>query len=233
MDASGTRHRRQLREIETWLFDLDNTLYPASCRLFDQMHVRMTEFVADLLKVDLDEARRLQKEHFRAHGTTLKGLMVAHGIDPRPFLDYVHDIDLSVVPPNLQLGTALAALPGRKIVFTNGSVRHAQRVLARLGIDEHFPEVFDIEAASFVPKPDPATYDLVVRRFGIEPRRAAMVEDMAKNLAPAKALGMTTVWVKGEVDWAKEGAEASFIDYAVDDLTAFLVAAGAAHEQAG
>ena len=233
MDASGTKDGRRLREIETWLFDLDNTLYPASCRLFDQIHVRMTEFVANLLGVDLDEARRLQKEHFRAHGTTLKGLMVAHGIDPRPFLDYVHDIDLSGVPANLQLGTALAALPGRKIVFTNGSVRHARRVLAQLGIDEHFPEIFDIEAAAFVPKPDPATYEIVVERFGIEPTRAAMVEDMAKNLAPAKAMGMTTVWVKGEVDWAKEGAEESFIDYAVDDLTAFLIAAGAAHEQQG
>jgi putative hydrolase of the HAD superfamily len=222
-----------LREVETWLFDLDNTLYPASCRLFDQIHVRMTEYVATLLGVDHDEARRLQKEHFRAHGTTLSGLMKVHGADPRPFLDYVHDIDLSGVPANLQLGGALAALPGRKIVFTNGSVRHARNVLGALGIDEHFPEIFDIEAASWSPKPDPATYETVIRRFEIEPRRAAMVEDMAKNLVPAAALGMTTVWVRDSAaaEWATAGSEGPHIDYVVDDLTAFLVAAGAAHEQ--
>jgi putative hydrolase of the HAD superfamily len=233
MTPPPTRDRRSLGEIETWLFDLDNTLYPASCRLFDQIHVRMTEFVANLVGVGLDEARRLQKEHFRQHGTTLRGLMNVHGIDPRPFLDYVHDIDLSGIPPNLALGAALAALPGRKIVFTNGSVRHAERVLAQLGIDEHFPEIFDVEAASWVPKPDPATYEIVVKRFGFDPTRAAMVEDMAKNLVPAAAMGMMTVWVRdaGAADWATEGAHGPHIDYVVDDLTAFLIAAGAAHEQ--
>jgi putative hydrolase of the HAD superfamily len=233
MTMPGPQDRARLQAIETWLFDLDNTLYPASCRLFDQIHRRMTEYVAGLLNVDFDEARARQRQYLNEHGTTLRGLMNVHGIDPAPFLDYVHEIDLSPVPPNVELGAALAALPGRKIVFTNGSVRHAERVLARLGIDHHFPDVFDIEAASFMPKPDPETYATLVRRFGIEPRRAAMVEDMARNLVPAAALGMTTVWVRSEADWAKEGARSDHIHYVVDDLTAFLIAAGAAQEEPG
>jgi putative hydrolase of the HAD superfamily len=223
---------RPLHEIETWIFDLDNTLYPASSRLFDQIHRRMGEFIAGLLKVDLEEARRLQKQYFRAHGTTMRGLMVEHGVEPKRFLDYVHEIDLSGVPRSLQLGAALAALPGRKLVFTNGSDAHARRVLAHLGIDAHFEHVFDIEAAGWVPKPDPGVYAELVRRHAIEPTRAAMVEDMAKNLAPAAALGMTTVWVRGDLDWQVESADAPFIHHVVDDLAAFLLAAGAAAEAA-
>jgi putative hydrolase of the HAD superfamily len=221
--------REKLAAIETWIFDLDNTLYPASCRLFDQIHVRMTEFIAELVGVDHDAARALQKRYFQEHGTTLRGLMTVHGIDPRRFLDYVHDIDLSGVPANIALGAALAALPGRKLVFTNGSVRHAGRILKALGIDEHFSYVFDIEAAAYQPKPDRAAYDTLIREHAIDPTRAAMIEDMAKNLVPAKALGMVTVWLRGGPDWAAEGSAGDHIDYVVDDLPAFLVAAGAVH----
>jgi putative hydrolase of the HAD superfamily len=232
MEATRPKDKPPLGAIETWVFDLDNTLYSPTSRLFDQIHRRMTEYIADLLRVGHDEARAMQRQYFREHGTTLRGLMTVHGIDPASFLDYVHEIDLSVVPPNLALGAALAALPARKIVFTNGSVRHARRVLARLGIDEHFPDIFDIEAAEYMPKPDPATYEALIRRFGFDPLRAAMVEDIPKNLAPAAALGMTTVWVTGGPDWAREGGDAPHVHYAIDDLTAFLVAAGAAHDAA-
>jgi putative hydrolase of the HAD superfamily len=223
---------RPLHAIETWVFDLDNTLYPASCNLFAQVHRRMGEFIAAYLQIDLDEARRRQKEYFRRHGTTLRGLMVEHGLEPAAFLDYVHDIDLSDVTANLALGAALAELPGRKIVFTNGSVRHAGRILAHLGIDAHFAGIFDIAAAGYVPKPDPAGYAELIRRYDFDPHGAAMVEDMAKNLKPAAELGMTTVWVRGGPDWASEGADEGHVHHVVDDLAAFLVAASAAKDRA-
>jgi putative hydrolase of the HAD superfamily len=208
--------------IDTWIFDLDNTLYPASCNLFDQIHRRMGEFISALLGVEIDEAKRLQKLYFREHGTTLRGLMTVHKIDPRDFLDHVHQIDLAAIPADAALGAALAALPGRKLVFTNGTVRHAENILAHLGIQSHFAGLFDIAACDHVPKPDPAGYDALVRRFGIAPARAAMIEDMAKNLAPAAALGMTTVWLRGTIDWAREGAEAAYVHHVADSLAPFL-----------
>jgi putative hydrolase of the HAD superfamily len=213
---------RPLDEIETWVFDLDNTLYPASCRIFDQIHWRMGEFIAEHFGVDMEEAVRIRRKLFLKHGTTLRGLMTEHGVDPQPFMDYVHTVDLSAIARDHALGTALAALPGRKVVFTNGSVRHAENILGHLGLDAHFSGIFDIEAAGYVPKPDPAGYDTLIRRFEIDPAHAAMVEDMAKNLEPAAALGMTTVWVRGDADWAAEGADAPYIHYVADDLTTFL-----------
>jgi putative hydrolase of the HAD superfamily len=217
-----------LGEIETWIFDLDNTLYPASCRLFDQIHQRMGEYIAALLAVDLDEAKRLQKAYFREHGTTLCGLMVVHGVKPHDFLDHVHRIDLSGIPVDAALGDALAALPGRKLIFTNGTVRHAENVLGHLGIAGHFSDIFDIEACNWVPKPDPAGYAELVRRFGVVPTRTAMVEDMAKNLAPAAALGMTTVWLRGTLDWAAEGSEGEHVHHAVEALAPWLAEVAAA-----
>src|ERR1044072_7118225 len=153
---------RPLTKADTWIFDLDNTLYPASSRLFEQIDRNIGRYIENLLGVGAVEARRVQQEHFRRHGTSLRGLMLEHGVDPHDFMDFVHAIDLSGVPRNLQLGAAIAALPGRKVVFTNGSVRHAENVLAHLGLDGHFPDVFDIEAAGWVPKPDPATYAALI-----------------------------------------------------------------------
>jgi putative hydrolase of the HAD superfamily len=221
----------QFAHIDTWIFDLDNTLYPASCRLFDQIDRRIGEFVADLLKVSPEEARRIQKHYFQTHGTSMRGLMLEHGIDPTSYMDYVHDIDLSVVPRNLQLGMALAGLPGRKLVFTNGSQKHADRLLAHLGVTEHFAGVFDIEAAGWLPKPERKTYEALVRRFEIEPKRSVMVEDMAKNLEPAHEMGMTTVWVRNDgshLGWHVEGEGVPHVHHIADDLAAFLLAAAAA-----
>jgi putative hydrolase of the HAD superfamily len=220
----GLQASAALTHIDTWIFDLDNTLYPASCRLFDQVQDRMNAFIADLLAVDLGEAKRLRREYFRQHGTTLSGLMKVHGLAPERFLDFVHQIDLSAVPRDPALGAALAALPGRKLIFTNGTVRHAENILGHLGVIDHFAGIFDIAACNYVPKPDPSGYATLVERFRVTPRRAAMIEDMAKNLAPAAALGMTTVWLRGTLDWAVEGAEADYVHHVVDELGPWLSA---------
>jgi len=214
--------RRPLDQIETWIFDLDNTLYPASCRLFDLIHARMQRFIAERLNLSLDEALVVQKTYFRQHGTTMRGLMTVDNIDPHEFLAYVHEVDLACVPPDSVLKAALAALPGRKIVHTNGSVRHAERLLEHLDITEAFCGVVDIAAAGFEPKPALAGYHELLRRHAVSPRTALMVEDIAKNLVPAAALGMTTAWMRGSVDWAVAGAGGGHIHYVVDDLGKFL-----------
>jgi putative hydrolase of the HAD superfamily len=218
---------RRLTEIETWIFDLDNTLYPASCRLFDQVHARMTRFIADRLDLSPEDALLLQKTYFREHGTTLRGLMTVNRIDPHDFLSYVHEIDLACVPADPVLVEALARLPGRKIVHTNGSERHAERLLEHLGIAGSFCGIFDIAAAGFEPKPALAGYRGLLRRHEVAPATALMIEDMARNLVPAAALGMTTAWVRNPVDWAADGSQGDHIHHIVDNLGSFLRAAAA------
>lgn len=211
-----------LRDAEAWLFDLDNTLYPAAIDLFAQIDVRMRGYIARFLGLDLDEAYSLQKKYFDQYGTSMRGLMDLHGLDPAPFLDHVHDIDVSVLDPAPLLEQALAALPGRKLVFTNASVAHARRVLDRLGVDHHFNDIFDIVAAEFRPKPEPEIYSQLIEQHVIDPQRTVMVEDMARNLLPAAALGMTTVWVRTGSDWGAIGADAGHIHHTVDDLIPWL-----------
>ena len=220
---------RVLGEIETWIFDLDNTLYPASCRLFDQIHALMTRFIVERLDLSPEAAFVLQKTYFRVHGTTLRGLMTVDRIDPDDFLAYVHEIDLSCVPPDPVLVAALAALPGRKIVHTNGSVRHAERLLEHLGVAGSFCGIVDIAAAGYEPKPGLAGYYELLRRHQVTPTAAIMFEDIAKNLVPAAALGMTTAWIRGQADWAAAGSAGDHIHHVVDDLGGFLWAAVAAH----
>jgi putative hydrolase of the HAD superfamily len=224
--------RCRLDEIETWIFDLDNTLYPASCRLFDRIHARMQGFIAERLELSPEAALAVQKSYFHRYGTTMRGLMTVNRVDPHEFLAYVHDVDLSCVPPDLVLAAALAALPGRKIVHTNGSAAHAERLLTHLDIAKFFSGIVDIAAAGFEPKPALAGYHQLLRRHAVLPETALMVEDMAKNLVPAAALGMTTAWLRGTVDWAVAGAEGGHIDYVVDDLGAFLAAASPANPAA-
>ena len=214
-----------LGEIETWIFDLDNTLYPASCRLFDQIHALMTRFIVERLDLSPEAAFVLQKTYFRVHGTTLRGLMTVDRIDPDDFLAYVHEIDLSCVPPDPVLVAALAALPGRKIVHTNGSVRHAERLLEHLGVAGSFCGIVDIAAAGYEPKPGLAGYYELLRRHQVTPTAAIMFEDIAKNLVPAAALGMTTAWIRGQADWAAAGSGGDHTHHVVDDLGGFLWAA--------
>jgi len=211
-----------LTEIDTWVFDLDNTLYPASCRLFDQVEQRMGLYVQQLLNLSPADARALQKQYFRDHTTTLRGLMIHHGVEPGDFMDFVHKIDVSGVQADARLDAALAALPGRKVIFTNGSTKHAENVLGRLQIGGHFDGVFDIADANFIPKPDHASYRAMVERFGIVPARAAMFDDMPRNLQPAAELGMSTVWIQTHNDWAQALEDMSFVHHATDDLAGWL-----------
>jgi len=214
-----------LGEIETWIFDLDNTLYPASCRLFEQVQQRMNEFICDRLNLSAEAAAELRRKYFLEHGTTLNGLMNVDRIDPHEFLAFVHEIDLACVPPDPALVAALGQLRGRKIVHTNGSVRHAERLLDHLGVSDSFCGIIDIVAADFDPKPALTGYRLLLRRHAVEPRTAIMVEDIARNLAPAAELGMTTAWMRNEADWAAEESDRHYIHHVVDDLAGFLAAA--------
>ena len=212
-----------LAHVAVWIFDLDNTLYPASCRLFDQVDRRIGQFIAERFALDSESARVLQKRYFRDYGTTLRGLMTEHGVNPSQFLDYVHEIDHSPVPPSPALAAALGRLAGRKLVFTNGSRSHADRVMARLGVAGHFEAVFDIADAGFAPKPDPASYQALLAHHAIAPASAAMIDDIARNLEPAAALGMTTVWLMTDGDDGHSG-DAAHVHYRAADLVAFLEA---------
>ena len=185
-------------KIENWIFDLDNTLYPAECDLFAQIDVKMGEFVSQLLDTDLSSARKIQKQYFVEYGTTLNGLMKVHDIEPKTFLDYVHDIDHSPITHSLELSQALEKLPGKKIIFTNGTVEHAHNVTERLGITHHFSEVYDIVATNYIPKPDRQAYEHVLLEASITPKNTAMFEDLARNLKVPHELGMTTVLVQTE-----------------------------------
>lgn len=218
-DAAGLS---RLRRTGAWIFDLDNTLYPSSAGMFEKIDRRMCAFIADYLAIDAAAAYRVQKSYFREHGTTLKGLMDRHGMDPGPYLEYVHAVDLEGVAPAPVLAQALARLPGRKLVFTNASAHHARRILARLGIEAFFDGIFDIAAADFIPKPDPGAYAKLVRDFALEPAATVMVEDVARNLGPAAAIGMTTVWVENDRPWARADHALIEPDFTVGDLAAWL-----------
>ena len=227
--APSPRLNSDLAERGAWVFDLDNTLYPARCKLFAQVEVRIRDYVAGFLGLGSEEAYRLQKVYFREHGTTLQGMMRHHGMAPGPFLAYVHDIDLSPVRPDPVLDEALGRLKGRKIVFTNGSAEHALKVIERVGVARHFEAVFDIAAAGYVPKPEPRVYDELVRRHRLDARATVMVEDIARNLVPAARIGMTTVWVRGAGEEQPglglappDAATLAAIHHVVDDLALWL-----------
>ena len=219
---SETCQYHPLLKAETWIFDLDNTLYPASCRLFDQVDKNITKFIMHFLSLDWGKAHALQKKYFRQYGTSMNGLMKLHNADPVEFLDFVHNIDLSKVDQNPRLNAALAKLPGRKLIFTNGSAAHAEGVMNALGVTHHFEAVFDIVAANYRPKPDLRTYKAFIASHDIIPQTAVMVEDMACNLVPAHEMGMSCVWIASDSDWARAGPDDRHIHYVVDDLTKWL-----------
>ena len=208
--------------VTCWVFDLDNTLYPAGSNLFARVSVRMTRFICAEYGLAEDNARSLQHRLFRAHGTTMRGLMVERGLDPDRFLDYVHDIDVSDLEPDPRLARLIARLPGRKVIFTNGSVPHAERITGRLGLDALFEGTFDIVAGAYIPKPDPRPYDAMIARFGIDPSSSVMIEDMAVNLRPAAERGMTTVWLRHDADWSRAGAGDAHVHHRISDLPEWL-----------
>lgn len=205
----------QFRDVHTWVFDLDNTLYPASARLFDQIEVKMTSYVMSELGVAQDEADSLRSQYWREYGTTLNGLMQVHQIDPAPYLDAVHDIDLSGLAKTPELAEAISALPGRKIVYTNGSRGHADNVMAARGLTGVFDARYGIEDAAYKPKPEQAAFEAIFALDGVTAAGAAMVEDDLRNLAAPRAMGMRTLWV---TDAAHDPAA----DATTDDLTDFL-----------
>lgn len=222
-------NRDDFHPVTNWVFDLDNTLYPRHTDLFSQIDQKMTSYVAELLRLPRDEARQLQKAYYRDHGTTMNGLIKEHGIDANDFLEKVHDIDYSWVKPDPSLGEAIRALPGRKFIFTNGDVGHAERTATALGILDHFDEIFDILAADLTPKPAAETYDRFLTLHNIESTDAVMFEDLPRNLTVPKTLGMRTVLIVPhnldivlDEEWERQGADDNHIDYVTDDLAGFL-----------
>lgn len=208
-----------LSHVTTWIFDLDNTLYPPSIKLFEQIAARMNQMIMTRMGLSLAEATKLRQGYFRKYGTTLRGLMMEHGWEPHAFLDYVHEIDYGPVDHHPALGEAITALPGRKLIFTAGTRPHARNVLKRLGCEHVFEDIFDITDCHFIPKPDERPYEIFLKRHGVAPDTAAFFEDIPDNLIVPRALGMVTVLV-GKHDAAMLPAH---VDYVTDDLAGFLV----------
>jgi putative hydrolase of the HAD superfamily len=230
--ASQSRLAQAFRDTRLWIFDLDNTLYPAECNLFAQIDQRMSAFIQDLLGLDPAAARKVQKDLYYEHGTTLSGLMMEHGVQPEVFMDYVHDIDLAPVAHAPDLAKAIARLQGRKFIFTNGSARHAERVAGKLGVLDKFDGIFDIAAGRYVPKPKPEAFKRFLDFCGGANCKAAMFEDLPHNLEAAHALGIVTVLVKSDYcdhpsqhALREAGALPPYIQFETADLTRFLIEA--------
>lgn len=215
-----------------WVFDLDNTLYPAECDLFAEIDLRMTDFVSRFLRLPRDQARATQKKYYAEHGTTLNGLMTMHGMDPADFLAHVHEIDLSPLPKMPELAAAIAALPGKKYIYTNGSRRHAARVSEYMEIGHVFDDHFAIEDSQYIPKPAQSSYEAFCDRFEINPQASVFFEDLSRNLAPAHKMGFATVLVHSQKDWSHEPIDIrpagmgddqpAHIDYQTGNLTRFV-----------
>ena len=208
--------RAHFQHIDTWVFDLDHTLYPPSARLFDQIEVKMTQYVMDALNVDHARADHLRQHYWATYGTTLTGLMREHDVDPAPYLTHVHDIDFSVLTPAPDLATKIKALKGRRIVYTNGCVPYAKNVLHARGLTGLFDAIYGVEDAGFLPKPEQQAFETIFEKDGIDPSTAAMFEDDPRNLMAPHAMGMRTVHV------ADDPVTASHIHHHTSDLTAFL-----------
>lgn len=220
-----------LNHIQNWIFDLDNTLYRADVEFFSQIDRKMTAFISRYLELQPSDARKIQKDYLAEYGTSLSGLMAVHGMDPAEFLDYVHDVDLSMLKADPQLRTLIQALPGRKFIFTNGSKAHAQNVASHLKLFDLFDGSFGIEDGDYVPKPKRSPYIKFCDVFNIDPKTAIFFEDGLRNLEVPKHMGMTTVLVTSEADWSDEPeitrpagrkTQADFVDFITNDLTAWL-----------
>lgn len=207
--------------IDTWIFDLDLTLYAPEADIMSQVRDRIALFVEDYFKIGSEEAHGIRHRYWKQYGTTLGGLMAEHNVDPHGYLDFVHDVDLGKLMPCADLRAHIEALPGRKLIFTNADLPYAQRVLKARGLDDVFEDVFDIHRMDHRPKPDPASYRAFCEQLEVAPERALFVEDSAHNLAPAKALGMTTIWVKHEGE-ADSSSHEDSIDHEIADVTEWL-----------
>ncbi|PPR40637.1 MAG: hypothetical protein CFH22_01439 [Alphaproteobacteria bacterium MarineAlpha5_Bin12] len=213
-----------LKKYDTWVFDLDNTLYSAETGIFDQVDKLMGEFISRHLKLEISEAKKIQKKFFRHYGTTLKGLMDEYKIDPEEFLDEVHKLDYSIIKPNQNLKEGLIRLNGKKIIYTNANKQHANEVIKRLNIENIFDLIFDIKDANYIPKPDMGPYKMLVKSNNIDPKKTIMFDDIARNLVPASKIGFTTVWIDvGKENYSDDiKSSKKYLDYETTDLPLWL-----------
>ena len=211
-------------EVDLWIFDLDNTLYPRPETMWKQVHERMQGYIIEKLGIDQAAAETMQTEYFQQYGLTMRGLMIHHDVEPDAFNEYVHDVDISEIQPNPALGEAIAALPGRRVIHSNASMGHVENVLGRIGIADAFHDAFDIRTSEYTPKPARVAYDRVLEETGGDPARAAMFEDIAHNLVVPHALGMRCVYVPTACDWASLGATDEHVHFVAEDLTGFVQA---------
>ena len=213
---------KELKNIKYWLFDLDNTLYSGDTKVFDQVDKKMSKFISDKLNVSIEEAKKIQKNYFHEYNTTLNGMIKNHKIDANEFLEFLHDIDIDFLKKDVPLEIELKKLSGKKIIFTNGSRKHALNVTKRIGIDKHFDDIFDIVDAEFFPKPTPSPYEKLIRKHKIDPNLCVFIEDIARNLKPAYEMGMKTVWIENDEPWAKKFSDSNFVNYKTNNLSEFL-----------
>ena len=213
---------KELQFSKFWIFDLDNTLYSGKTRVFEQIDKRMSKYISGKLNVSIVEAKEIQKRYFYKYNTTLNGMLKNHKIDANEFLEFVHDIDIDFLKKDLTLSEELRKLKGKKIIFTNGSKKHALNVIRKIGIEQHFDDIFDIVDSNFVPKPTMEPYKKLVEKHNIDPNLCVLIEDIARNLQPAYAMGMKTIWIENDEPWAAKFSDSDFINYKTKNLTDFL-----------
>jgi putative hydrolase of the HAD superfamily len=213
---------KNLQKIKYWIFDLDNTLYSGKAKVFEQVDKKMSKYISEKLNVNIVEAKKIQKNYFYEYNTTLNGMINNHKIDANEFLEFVHDVDINFLKKDKLLNEELMKLDGKKIIFTNGSRKHAMNVTRRIGIEQHFDDIFDIVDSEFVPKPDIVSYKKIVEKHKIDPKLCGFIEDIARNLKPAYEMGMKTIWIENDEPWAKKFSDSDFINYKTNNLPEFL-----------
>ena len=213
---------KELTKAKYWIFDLDNTLYSGETKVFEQVNKKMSKYISKKLNISIIEAKKIQKSYFYKFNTTLNGMIKNHQIDANEFLDFVHDVDIDFLKEDRKLNNELNKLNGKKIIFTNGSRKHAQNVTKRLGIDQCFDAIFDIVDSEFIPKPSMEPYKKLINKHKIDPNLCVFIEDIARNLKPAYEIGMKTIWIENDEPWAKEFSESKFINYKTKNLSEFL-----------
>ena len=213
---------KPFNSIKYWIFDLDNTLYSGKTKVFEQVDKRMSKYISDKLNISVEEAKKIQKNYFYEYNTTLNGMIQNHKINPDEFLDFVHDINIDFLQKDPALAKEIENLNGKKIIFTNGSRKHAINVTKQIGIDQLFDDIFDIVDAEFIPKPSLEPYKKLVKKHKIDPKLCVLVEDIARNLKPAYEMGMKTVWIENDEPWASKFSNNEFVNYRTDNLSEFL-----------
>jgi len=213
---------KKLQAIKFWIFDLDNTLYSGKTRVFEQVDKKMSKYISEKLNVNIVEAKEIQKNYFYEYNTTLNGMINNHKIDANEFLEFVHDVNIDFLKKDSLLNEELMKLDGKKIIFTNSSRKHAMNVIRKIGIDQHFDDIFDIVDSEFVPKPDIVSYKKLVEKHKIDPKLCVFIEDIARNLKPAYEMGMKTIWIENDEPWARKFSDSDFVNYKTNNLPEFL-----------